>query len=92
MLQTVKVALRISTATTAFDGEIQTLIDAAKADLALSGVKEVDTTDPLIARAVVTYCKANFGWDNAEAERLQKAYDMIKSHLTMAADYNGGDV
>ena len=90
MLDVVKVALRISQANTAFDGEINDLITAAQQDLALSGVsptKANDTTDPLIKRAVVTYCKANFGWDNPDTEKLQRSYDMLKAHLTLAGDY-----
>ena len=46
-----------------------------------------DTTDPLIRRAITTYVKANFGWDNPDAERLQKAYDLLKAHLTLTEDY-----
>jgi len=38
LLDDVKLALRISPGTTAYDGEVQDLIDAAKADLRLSGV------------------------------------------------------
>lgn len=90
MLDAVKVALRISQANTAFDGEINDLITAAQQDLALSGVtptKANDTTDPLIKRAVVIYCKAHFGWDNPDAEKLQRSYEMLKTHLTLAGDY-----
>jgi hypothetical protein len=85
----VKTALRISASTTAYDGEVDDLITAAKADLQLAGVladKVVDD-DPLIKRAVVCYCKANFGWNNEDAERLTKSYDMLKAHLTLASDY-----
>ena len=88
MLDKVKIALRISALTTTFDTEVQDLIDAAKADLELSGVKVIVETDVLVIRAINTYCKANFGWDNPEAERLQKAYDSIKAHLSSSADYN----
>jgi uncharacterized phage protein (predicted DNA packaging) len=87
MLDDVKDALRVSGAD--LDIEIQDLIDAAKADLRLSGVhasKLVDT-DPLIKRAVVVYCKAHFGWDNPEADRFARSYDMLKTHLTLSAEY-----
>ena len=43
--------------TTAFDSEISDLIDAALADLGLAGVAEKSETDPLIIRAVTTYCR-----------------------------------
>lgn len=84
----VKVALRVSH--TALDSEINDLIVAARQDLILSGVtsaKANSTTDALIKRAIVTYCKAHFGWDNPDAERLLQAFDRLKSHLTLSGDY-----
>lgn len=89
LLTDVKPVLRISASNTVFDAEVQGLIDAAKADLELSGVlaSKVVDTDPLIVRAVFTYCKANFGYDNPDAERFQSSYDSLKRHLTLASDY-----
>lgn len=91
MLNDIKVLLRISQANTAYDSEINSLIDAARQDLMLSGVSDAkanDDTDPLIKRAISCYVKANFGWDNPDADRLQKSYGMLKQHLTLAGDYN----
>lgn len=85
MLEKIKKSLRISNA--AFDDEIVDLIEAAKSDLQLSGVNVIDETDSLIIRAVTTYVKANFGWDNPDAERLQTSYDMLKTHLALSAEY-----
>lgn len=88
MLDEVKVALRISSA--AFDSEIQDLINAARQELILAGVlpsKASDDTDPLIKRAIVTYCKANFGFANPDADRLQRAYDSLKCHLSLSVEY-----
>lgn len=87
LLDAVKKRLRISSS--AFDDEVQDLIDAAKADLVLSGVGEtkIIDTDPLIKRAVVVYCKAHFGWNNPDADRLQRSYEMLKEHLALAGDY-----
>ena len=85
MLTKVKKALRISNTT--FDDEIQDLIDGALSDLQLSGVVNVVETDSLIIRAVVTYCKANFGWDNPDSEKLQMSYEMLKQHLTLSGEY-----
>ena len=88
MLDDVKVALRVSH--TALDSEINDLIAAARHDLKLSGVlpaKADADTDPLIRRAIVTYVKAHFGYDNPDAERLYMAYDRIKMHMTLAGDY-----
>lgn len=89
MLELVKKALRISN--TAFDDEIESLIAAARADLVLAGVNVAIAsldTDALINRAVVVYCKAEFGYDNPDADRFRKSYDSMKMHLTLAGDYN----
>lgn len=92
MLADVKDALRESG--TASDIEIQDLIDAAKADLQLSGVhpSKIVDTDPLIKRAVTVYCKANFGYDDPKlSERFQESYTSLKHHLTLSAEYTVGD-
>lgn len=86
----VKSALRISLTTNAFDEEVSDLIAAAQNDLRLSGVadnKATDEADPLIRRAITVYAKANFGFDNPDAERLQQSYEMIKTHLTLSMEY-----
>jgi uncharacterized phage protein (predicted DNA packaging) len=88
LLETVKTALRIPSDPN-LESEAQDLITAAKSDLQLAGVlqtKIVDN-DPLIKRAIVTYCKANFGWDNPEAERFQKSYESLKNHLSLSVEY-----
>jgi len=63
MLEDIKDSLRVSGDD--LNLEILDLIEAAKADLILSGVLEskVIDTDPLIKRAVTVYCKANFGYE-----------------------------
>lgn len=86
MLEKVKNSLRVSG--NAFDIEIADLIEAAKLDLKISGVVKINDDDALIQRAITVYCKANFGYDNAEAERFQNSYDMLKQHLSLAGDYN----
>lgn len=86
MLEKVKNSLRVSG--NAFDVEIADLIEAAKLDLKISGVAKISDTDSLIQRAIIVYCKANFGFDNSEAERFQKSYDMLKQHLSLVGDYN----
>ena len=72
MLDDVKLALRLTTQ--AYDAELNGLINAGLADLGVAGVTEDDTTDPLINRAVITYCKVHFG-SPADYERLKAAYD-----------------
>lgn len=88
MLNDVKNALRVSGDDS--NTEVQDLIDAAKADLQLSGVhkdKVVDT-DPLIKRAVIIYCKAHFGYEDPKyAERFAESYTSLKQHLTLSQEY-----
>lgn len=86
ILDDVKTALRISN--TAFDGEITDLISAAKSDLTLSGILKMDDADALIKRAIITYIKANFGWNNPDAEKLQQSYNMLKAHLSLSTEYS----
>lgn len=86
MLYKVKTALRITTP--AFDEEITDLISAALADLGIAGVTETDTSNALINRAVITYCKVHFGdLGTAEYDRLKASYDEQKAQLSMAEGY-----
>lgn len=81
MLTKVKLALRIST--TAFDTELIDLIDAAEADLAGAGVTHISETDPLIIRAVITYCKCHFGDPGTQYDKLKESYDEQKGQLAV---------
>lgn len=86
IVEKVKLALRIRS--NAYDIDIYDLIESAKLDLSISGVKKIDEEDPLIQQAIKTYCKANFGLDNKDSEKYQKSYDMQKQHLSLCGDYN----
>jgi len=88
MLQRVKTALRIST--DAYDDEITVLIGAACKDLGIVGVSAVATTgDELLIRAVITYCRTNFG-SPEDYERLKRSYDEQKAQLITASGYGLG--
>jgi len=90
MLEKVRRALRITT--DALDEELLDLIEAAHADLGIAGVTEAARDDPLIIRAVITYCRMHFG-SPPDFDRLKAAYDEQKAQLTMATGYtrwNGG--
>jgi uncharacterized phage protein (predicted DNA packaging) len=87
ILDDVKVALRIAASNTTFDGEIGDLIEAAKDDLQLAGITKADESDALIKRAINTYCKAHYGYDNPDAERFLESYLMLKRHLALSVDY-----
>lgn len=97
MLAKVKLAKRIST--TVFDAELLDLIAAAIADLRHAGpqfdvteekdngvVIDYTITDPLVSRAVVTYCVMNFGAPDNYAE-LKASYDEQKGQLRESSDY-----
>ncbi|MDD5589474.1 MAG: hypothetical protein PHP92_05440 [Candidatus Nanoarchaeia archaeon] len=87
ILDDVKISLRISTTITAYNTEINDLISACKADLALSGIYNTSDTDTLVKRAIMTYVKANFGYNNPDSDRLRNAYESLKNHLTLSQDY-----
>jgi len=88
MIDDVRDALRVSG--TDLDTEISDLIDAAKADLALSGVQKskIIDEDPLIKRAITVYCKAHFGYEDPNlSDRFAESYESLKHHLTLSNEY-----
>lgn len=90
LLDEVKSANRITTDDVGIVSELESLIDAAKMDLEITGVNALlveNGEDPLIKRAIVLYTKANFGFDNPDAERLQVNYQMLRDKLSMDINY-----
>ena len=87
ILAKVKVALRI--VTDDFDQEIIDLINACLLDLGIAGVIQSDTSNALLIRAIITYCRANFGDANGveEYDRLKASYDEQKAQMQMASGY-----
>ena len=78
-------ALRITTG--AFDAEIEDLVRAAVADLELAGVEaDSSLSDPLVSRAVVTYCRMAFGSPD-DYDALKASYDEQKAQLQTATGY-----
>lgn len=85
LLDKVKLALRITTSV--FDAELEDLIAAGTADLQLAGVKaDENAASPLVERAVITYCKANFG-EADQYDRLKASYDEQKAQLMCSTGY-----
>jgi hypothetical protein len=86
MLEQIKMALRITT--NAYDAELNNLIAAAAIDLGIAGVNEAreSVNNPIIIRAVSTYCKMNFGTVD-DYDRLKASYDEQKAQLSMATGY-----
>lgn len=91
MLNKIKLALRINNS--AYDGEITDLINACKKELELAGIasSNIVETDEMIIQAIVNYCKAYFGYDNADAERYIKTYESIKTFLCSNKEYITAD-
>lgn len=85
-LDKIKVSLRITT--DAFDDELDDLIDASLSDLGIAGADGdcVNISDPLVLRAVTTYCRMHFGAPD-EYDRLKASYDEQKAQLSMASGY-----
>lgn len=84
----VEVKTAIRQTTTDFDEtEIIPLIKACKIDLKNGGVSRIDEKDPCIRRAIVLYCKANFGY-REDSEKFAQAYEKFKQSLALSGDYN----
>ena len=86
MIEKVKLALRITTDD--FNDELNDLIEAAMLDLNLAGVnnEDVSLSNPLVGRAVITYCKMHFGQPD-DYDRLKASYDEQKAQMSMATGY-----
>lgn len=84
MLEKVKLALRITT--TAYNDELNDLIEAAQLDLGIAGVVIPEELDAIVSRAIVTYCKVHFGSPD-DFDRLKASYDEQKAQLSMATGY-----
>lgn len=85
----VKTSLRITT--TAYDTELNDLIDAAESDLGIAGVIVPGTLDALVLRAITTYCKLAFGLPE-DYDKLKKSYDEQKAQLSNATGYTDWSV
>lgn len=83
-LDDVRMALRITT--TAYNTELTSLINAARQDLGIAGVEVPQTLDDICLRAVITYCKMNFGLPE-DYDRLKRSYDEQKAQLVTCTGY-----
>jgi hypothetical protein len=86
----VKFYLRIDLDDTSLDVEIQDLISVVKAELIDVGVNPTlvgSATDPLIKKAITTYCKANFGYDTDIKEAFSSSYEKLKIYLMNSGTY-----
>ncbi len=83
-IEKVKTALRIKTS--AYDDELNELIEAAQLDLGVAGVVVPNEIDAIVNRAVITYCKMSFGLPE-DYDRLKRSYDEQKAQLSNASGY-----
>lgn len=88
IMPSVKMALRITTA--AFDTEVLDLINSGALDLMQAGVQtdedEIDCSDYLIKRAIITYVKFHFGEPDS-ASIIKASYDEQKAQLKVYTGY-----
>lgn len=85
ILDDVRGALRLTVHD--YDPELVTLIAAGAADLRIAGIPvENASIDPLIERAIITYCRAFFGSPD-DYDRIKAAYDEQKAQLQSASGY-----
>lgn len=92
LLTSVKNAMRIDGIY--HDEELTDLIETAKLLLKEAGVLEVRLvdTDPLIRKAVITYCKANFGIDANNGEKFAWSFEEMKKLLSLLSSYTEPEV
>lgn len=86
LLPYVKTALRVTS--DVYDAEVQALIDYAVADMARVGVDEefIEGYPPMVVQAITCYAKAQFGFDNPDADRFTASYYRIVSNLLNSSE------
>lgn len=84
LISDAKTALRITGFD--FDNEIRDIISAAANDLAIAGVINIVPEEPLIKRAVLTYCRLHFG-EPPDPARLKASYDEQKAQLKVSSRF-----
>ncbi len=83
-----KLDLRISNS--AYDAEIEMLIDAGLMELKKAGAINAAETDPMTMVALSSYCKSNFGMAGPDASRFDEKFEKIKRLMAMLPEYNVG--
>lgn len=84
LINSAKLAARITT--TAFDSQVNNLLDAALLDMGVAGVEVPDTLDVLVEQAAITYFLMHFGQPD-EYDRLKASYDEQKAQLVTCTGY-----
>lgn len=84
LVRSAKLAARISTS--AFDSQVDMLLDSAMLDLGVAGVEVPETLDAIVKQAAITYFLMHFGSPD-EYERLKRSYDEQKAQLSTCTGY-----
>lgn len=92
LLDACREALRIPAECCDFDAEIEDLIDAARAAMRAGGVADAvasDDANSTVRLAVKVYCKAHFGMDNPDADRLAQSFEDLLTMMGGSAEFGG---
>lgn len=68
------------------DTEIVPMIESCINDLRLSGVKKLDTKDPLIRQCIKLYARAEFNFDGI-GDKYREMYKELKNALGISLEY-----
>lgn len=92
LLESAKAVCRVTSS--AFDDEIQLLIEASIEDMGVADINEevLDAKPPIVRRAIMTYVSMNFKLNNGQIdtmayERLKESYDEQKRQMAMSSEY-----
>lgn len=84
LVDAAKLARRMKT--TAYDTQVEALLNAAMLDLGVAGVETDGSADALIRQAAITYFLMHFGQPE-DYDRLKRSYDEQKAQLASATGY-----
>lgn len=77
---------------TAYNSQIEMLLDAAYQDMGIAGVKVPEDLVPVVSQAAITYFLMHFGQPDNYAD-LKRSYDEQKAQLSMATGFTDwGDI
>lgn len=88
LINKAKLAARITT--TAFDDQVDDLLEAAMLDMGVAGVEVPETLDTLVETAAITYFRMHFGQPD-DYDRLKASYDEQKAQLVTCTGYTSWD-
>lgn len=84
-----RLAVRVKS--TAFDEELNNLVEACLKDLKLAGAETVSADDNLTRQAVTLYLRAHFGSGFDDPDRYERDYQALKITMANSSDYGKGE-